>query len=72
MKREKRYLVLKFKDVCNYLNDSELKALSDLATKITLCRHGDNRAPLDCVIVESDWPEFEPTWAAIERRVDGY
>ena len=23
------------------------------------------------LVIESDWPEYEPTWAAIERRVTG-
>jgi hypothetical protein len=26
---------------------------------------------MQCVVVESDWPEYEPTWAAIGKRVDG-
>jgi hypothetical protein len=26
---------------------------------------------LDCVVVESDWPEYEPTWKAIEARFPG-
>lgn len=26
---------------------------------------------MDCVVVESDWPEYEPTWRAIEARVTG-
>jgi hypothetical protein len=24
-----------------------------------------------CVVVESDWPEYEPTWKVIEARVMG-
>jgi len=24
---------------------------------------------LEYVVVEKDWPEFEPTWQAIEKRV---
>jgi len=26
---------------------------------------------MKCVVVEHDWPEYEPTWAAIAARVDG-
>ena len=29
------------------------------------------RPPLGCVVVESDWPEYEPTWRAIEARATG-
>ncbi len=25
--------------------------------------------PLKCVVVESDWPEYEPVWAMIEARM---
>ena len=26
---------------------------------------------VDCVVVEADWPEYEPTWDSIRRRVQG-
>lgn len=25
----------------------------------------------ECLVIEGDWPEFEPAWAAIEARVTG-
>jgi hypothetical protein len=30
-----------------------------------------NKPPFKGLIVESDWPEYEPTWRAIEARVTG-
>ncbi|MCK2123860.1 hypothetical protein [Pseudomonas sp. PNPG3] len=58
--REERYIVFKVKD----LSQHKLGWVRDV---IRL-----NGIPtVDAVVVESDWPEYEPTWAAIERRVTG-
>jgi hypothetical protein len=70
MKRENRYTVLKNKDICDYLSVTERKILFEITDKINMCRIDDSRPLIDCVVVESDWPEYEPTWAAIEKRVD--
>jgi hypothetical protein len=69
MKREIRYLVLKLKDV-QCLSQADQAALKYIAAKVDVIRMGRNKIPLACVVVESDWPEYEPTWQAIERRVD--
>lgn len=67
--REFRYLVMKFKDVRKYLTDPEKEILFILSKKISKGRCDDEKAHLDCVVVESDWPEYEPTWLAIEERM---
>lgn len=68
-KREDRYLIMKFKDVRKYLTDTEKEILIALTKKITKGRCDDEKDQLDCVVVESDWPEYEPTWRAIEERM---
>jgi len=68
--REFRYLVMKFKDVNKYLVDTEKEVLLALTKKIANGRSDDMKMPLDCVVVESDWPEYEPTWKAIENRIN--
>lgn len=41
-----------------------------LAEKIANKRMDEGRERImECVVVEHDWPEYEPTWAAIEARV---
>ena len=70
MKREQRYIVLKLTDVSAALTDADTKALKAICDKVTEHRVRRGAAMMDCVVVESDWPEYEPTWAAIERRVD--
>lgn len=67
--REERYIVLKKSDVQKALTRAELNALTYLTVRVTDSRYDQGKAPLQCVVVEHDWPEFEPTWKAIEKRV---
>ena len=69
MIREYRYLVLKLKDINAALTTTEIGLLNQLALKIDKYRTTHLEKPLECVVVESDWPEYEPTWKAIEDRV---
>jgi len=71
MERENRYLVLKLKDVLSCLDVGEYEVLSRICDKVMRHRELQAKPPLQCVVVESDWPEYEPIWAAIARRMDG-
>jgi hypothetical protein len=51
--REVRYMVLKLSDLTDY----QLQQLDNM--------HLPTR---ECIVVESDWPEFEPVWEMIENR----
>lgn len=68
-KRENRYIVLKIRDALSALSDTEWETLTRLIAKVSWKRHQECRLPLQAVVVESDWPEYEPTWKAIEQRV---
>ena len=50
---------------------NELIELRRIQAKVGEHRTGIGKPPLDCVVVEADWPEYEPTWKAIEARVTG-
>ena len=67
-KREERYIVFKLSDLGNSLKGDEIRRLS---REYTEQRRLKGKPPLNCVVVESDWPEYEPTWRAIEARVTG-
>lgn len=69
MEREFRYLIFKVKDIHQYLTDEEKNLLSKLSLKIAHGRFEDDRRQLEAIVVEKDWPEYEPTWLAIENRV---
>ena len=63
--REERYIVIKRKDLqkvpVNYR-----KHLVD--PMLSLLNHLPRR---ECVVVESDWPEYQLVWAMIEHRMAG-
>ena len=67
-KREDRYLVLKRKDIEKALNQEERQVLYLLSDKVACHRTFEGISFLKCVVIEHDWPEYEPTWKAIEAR----
>jgi hypothetical protein len=68
MLREIRYLVLKKTDI-EKLTNSEREILSILVNRINLIRIDAEKNRIQCVVVEHDWPEYEPTLDAIEKRI---
>lgn len=70
MQHEKRYTVLKDKDIEKYLNADDKMRLARICRDIDISRAHDGKRPLKCVVVEDDWPEYGQTWAAIGARVD--
>lgn len=64
-KREDRYIVIKRSD----LKKVPVAYRSHLVEPMfSLLSHLPRR---ECLVIESDWPEYEPTWAAIEARTTG-
>lgn len=55
--REHRYYVVKRK----HLSSEQEAKLSELLASFGL-------PPVRAVVVEEDWPEYEPVWRMIERR----
>ena len=70
-KQEDRYIVFKLSDVERYLTDADRAHLAMMKNEIDAGRDCANKPPFKGLIVESDWPEYEPTWKAIEARVTG-
>ena len=66
--REERYIVFKMSELGNSLKGDEIRRL---AREYAEQRRLKGKKPLECVVVEKDWPEYEPTWKAIEARVTG-
>lgn len=69
--REERYIVFKLSDVERYLTYKDRADLATMKSEIDAGRDCANKPPFNGLIVESDWPEYEPTWRAIEARVTG-
>lgn len=63
--REDRYIVIKHKDLGNVpvaYREHLVRPLFALQAHLPV---------RECVVVESDWPEYETVWRMIERRVTG-
>jgi len=67
-KREERYMVIKYKDAL-YLSETDNAHLSRIGKRLEKIRAERGKQPFKAVIVEADWPEYEPTYQAIEARV---
>ncbi|WP_440061506.1 hypothetical protein ACTAB0_11685 [Pseudomonas syringae] len=63
--REDRYIVIKRSDL-KKVPASYRSHLVD--PMFSLLAHLPNR---ECLVIESDWPEYEPAWKAIEARMSG-
>lgn len=67
-KRESRYLVIKYGDLEKLYNEPKTYGPT-FGHALALVRpHLPKR---EFLVIESDWPEYEPTWRAIEARVTG-
>jgi len=68
--RELRYTVLKHSDVTKALDPDEKELLIKLEEKVASYRECSGKPILECVVVESDWPEYEIVWDMIKNRVN--
>lgn len=74
MERELRYDVVKRKDFAacfmeGIISPEEVNTLQDILAKLYKYRLDMGKKPLECVVVESDWPEYETVWRMIDERV---
>ncbi len=69
--REDRYLVLKRSDIETGLDDEQKSILFHLAQIVGCERTSKGKPVLECVVVESDWPNYEETWSQIKSVVSG-
>lgn len=70
MEREIRYTVLKHVDCNRFLSPADQHALARIESIITASREAEGRGELGGLVIESDWPEYEPAYKMIEDRVD--
>lgn len=65
--RERRYVVAKISDVNAALTDAEKQLLQSLMEKVDVHRVNSGKSPLECVVVESDWPNYQSTWNSVQQ-----
>ena len=63
--RENRYLVIKRTDLKlamrALLKPEDSYCLNSICEAVDLARESRGRQPLCCAVIESDWPEYDPT-----------
>lgn len=65
--REERYIVVKIRDAQAIDSDEPFNGYDHLRSFLKQ----QGIPTRESLVIEKDWPEYEPTWAAIERRVTG-
>lgn len=70
MKLEQRYIVFKVKDVKALMDPHEISQLNHLCDLMSKRRNAVGKAPLDCLCIDVDWPEYAVALHALEARVD--
>lgn len=68
MKLERRYAVVKLGDVSGTSFPPVLAQIERVANE---CRAERGAGPLEALVIERDWPEYELAFAALSARVDG-
>lgn len=69
--KEDRYLVLKRSDIETGLNEEQKNILFHLAQIVGCERRRKGKPVLECVVVESDWPNYSDVWASVESVANG-
>lgn len=69
MEREERYIILKLSDARKHMTGHDWDNLQKIRNAIKLGRINEGKKDLVAVVVESDWPEYEPVWKMIEARM---
>lgn len=74
-KREERYIVIKLSDLklaqeYDYIDADDVDNFNYVCDGVARARFIAGKSLLHCVVVESDWPEYEAVWAMIEARVN--
>lgn len=68
--RETRYYVAKIRDVDAALTDPEKQQLQNLLSKVDFHRINSGKTTLECVVVESDWPNYQSTWEGVQQAFE--
>lgn len=62
------YVVLKISDVRDGLSPEDVVHFAEMIRQVELNRENAGKPKLECVVIESEWPEYRPVLKAIEKR----
>jgi len=64
-KKERKFVVLNIRDLNKYLDDNDLRSLSNICAKVTKGRHGDGKPENNYIVCNEDEPYAEKIWQEI-------
>ena len=67
---EDRYIVLKYKDIYNYLNSTGIEALFRIISVIRSGRKKEGKELVRSIVIEEDWPEYPLVKKMLEERIN--
>lgn len=67
---EDRYIVLKYKDIYNYLNSTDIEALFRIISAIRSGRKKEGKELIRSIVIEEDWPEYPLVKKMLEERIN--
>jgi len=70
MELEKRYIVIKTKDFVE-LPDHWQAQLNEVLSVIDMVRRERGKSGIECIVIESDWPDYDKHLQMLADRVDG-
>jgi hypothetical protein len=70
-KRENRYIVIKIADLVDTTGLPMQPSIEAYMKQAQEVRESAGKPHLECLVIESDWPEYEPAWKMIQDRVEG-
>lgn len=70
MKLKRRYVVLKLCDIDSALGESSRASLSSITKTIANYREDKNKAELNGIFIEDDWPEYEVVLKMLSDRME--
>lgn len=65
----KRYVVLKDTDIFNSLSFDELSQFFKICEKVNAHRQQRGASEFNGLVIEEDWPEFDPTVELLSKRI---
>jgi hypothetical protein len=66
---ENRYFVIKWKDLIEAnVSREDINKLVEIGQKIEIVRAGQYKEPRKYVVIESDWPEYQPAVDSVLLR----
>lgn len=70
MRLQKRYTVLKETDIAEHLSGAMQNLLNSICAAVEDGRKDAGKQTLACLVIEKDWPEYQPTVDLLSAKIN--